>query len=276
MTAAIIGVLAIAAASVYLFPSNSGQGQPGPVASTSTTSLELITSTTSYNGNLAEVTTTTSPSGGPPGGGAQTGWDSGLVVNTTLYSPGVLSYVKSAYDYGVIGISSPADNPNLVNVIVNITGIQSVVGNWTTGYVITYSGLRILNVTVEFTKPSSYSVVSVNLTSLPNRTESINFTPQQQEVIRVALSNSTVRSFMADRGVASYYVPGVMQFPIANGTFGGDYYLSFSLINGVKGIGIYVNSNITAVVEATEASSGGEVCYYPSALCFTDPWNSTG
>jgi len=253
-----------------------GSGTATAATSSSPSSSLSVTSSTTTTGNAAAVTTTLqTQSTGPTANGSAAGWDSGLAVNATLNSPQVLGIVRSAYDYGVIGISSSPSDPSLISVLVNVTATQSVTGNWTTGYTVTDSGLTILNVTLRFTEPSTYSLLSVRATPLPDRTESLTFTPQQQEVIRVALSNGTVRGFMADYGVGSYYVPGVSQSPMANGTYGGDYYLSFSHIDGNKAISAYVNSAITQVVQASEAFNGGQVCYYPSGLCFDDPWNQT-
>ena len=164
---------------------------------------------------------------------------------------------------------------DLITVLLNVTGSQSVIGNWSTGYTVSYTGIRALNATVEFIAPSTYDIIAVGVTNLPNQTQSIAFSPQQKQVIQVALSNSTVGELM---GQSSYYVDSVMEFPLANGTYAGDYFLQLYQLNGTKNIGVFVNGASTAVVDAYTDTRITTICYGSSVpdTCFTSPWDATG
>ncbi|MGD0395290.1 MAG: hypothetical protein ABSB26_00070 [Nitrososphaerales archaeon] len=286
VTIAVVGVLAMAAASVYMFPSSSGGGiprAPNALAGTTTdpqsaplaTSTSITTTffdwsstsfmfTTSYQSTTFSLVTTTSA-----------GWGPGQLINATLNSPEVQSYIKTAYSYEVFRESASTGDPDLVMVIINVTGSQRVTGNWTSGYTVSYTGIRTLNVTVRFTAPSAFSIAGVGVASFPDRNESIaSYSPQQQQVIGVVLSNDTVRSDMTDYGLSPFYVENVTIFPIGNGTYGGDYFALVSQVNGPRFMGMWVNAGITSVVNSYEDSAIYQMCYYPGG-CFTSPWNST-
>ncbi len=292
VTIAIVGVLALAGASVYMFPSNSVGGIPrAPAAITGTTTLAQSTSletstslttstsaattimtwtstslmfTTSYQSTTFSTVTSTSA-----------GWDSGQLINATLNSLEVQSYIKTAYSYDITQEIASTSDPNLVTVVINVTGGQSVTGNWTTGYTVSYTGIKTLNLTVRFTAPSTFSVALISVATLPDRSESIaSYSSQQQQVIGVVLSNDTVRSNMTDYILSPFYVEAVTTFPIGNGTYGGDYFALISQVNGPRFMGVWVNPGITAVVNLYEDSTITQFCYSQSA-CFTSPWNST-
>ena len=201
-------------------------------------------------------------------------WDYAQVANLTLNSPNVQSFIKDAYSYSV-SIYSDHFAPNLITVLINVNGSQSVVGNYTTGYKITFSGIKVLNATVQFTPPNSYIMAAIGVTNIPNQTESASFSPQQQHVIQVALSNSTVQNLM---GKFPYYVEYIDQFPSQNGTFAGDYFVFMFQVNGTRTVGIYVNPGINAVVDAYAGTRVSTICFGSSnpLTCFTSPWNSTG
>ena len=286
VTLAIVGALAMAGASVYLFPSSSGGGilRPGnalmgtttdPQSTSLATSTSITTTffdwtstsfmfTTSYQSTTFSPVTTTSA-----------GWDPGQLINATLNSPEVQSYIKTAYSYEIFRESASTGDPNLVTVIINVTGSQRVTGNWTSGYTVSYTGIRTLNVTVRFTAPSTFSIAGVGVVSFPDRSESIvSYSSQQQQVIGVVLSNDTVRSDMTNYGLSPFYVENVTVFPIGNETYGGDYFALVSQVNGPRFMGVWVNAGITAVVNSYEDSTTAQWCYYPGG-CFTSPWNST-
>jgi hypothetical protein len=194
----------------------------------------------------------------------------------TLNSPAVQAYVKTAYSY-TIGISTRSDNPNVASVILNVTGTQTVTGNWTTGYIISYRGLRALNVTVVLTSPSSYEVTNIRVVMLANRSESVAFSPQQRTVIQVALSSSAVAQLT---GQSPYYVESVTQFPITNGTYAGDYFALLYQLNGTRIVGVFVNTSATAVVDSYADTRVQSTCFgtevegaSPSSVeCFASPW----
>lgn len=201
-------------------------------------------------------------------------WNYGEVANLTLNQPKVQAYIKSAYSY-TVSMYPGHFGPDLMTVLINVTGSQNVAGNYSSGYTITYSGMKMLNVTVEFIPPSTYFFPpEIIVASFPNQTDSITFTQQEQHVIQVALSNSTVQKLMVG---SQYYVDYVTQFPIQNGTFGGDYFVSMYQENGIRIIGAFVNPSVTAVVSSYVDTRTTMMCFGSSVpdTCFTSPWNST-
>lgn len=200
----------------------------------------------------------------------QQGWTQGGVASLVLTSPEVLSYVKPAYTYDLNIVQDPFAT-NLANALINITETQSVSGNWTGGYQVTYSGIIMLNATVQFAAPNNYQLISVGVTNLPNKTYSINYTSQQQRIIQVALSNSTVESLVSN--LSAYYVNEVSGL-VGNGT--GFYYVSIPQVDGPKAVVVYVNAAMTAVTSANYDYNEGGVCFYSPNFCYSVPWNSTG
>jgi hypothetical protein len=203
----------------------------------------------------------------------------GLVLNSST----VQSYIRGAYSYDASDLVPSASNPNLIIMTINATGTQSVKGNWTTGYEVSYMGIRTLNATVQFAEPSSYTLQGVAVTVLPNVTQSITYDSNQQQVIRVALSNATgtIKELM---GTAAFYVASVTSAPIQNGTYAGDYFALIYQVNGPNLVGVFVNGGITAVVNAYTASRAETMCWtlgtpegVPASanqVCFTSPWSS--
>ncbi|MHB8568513.1 MAG: hypothetical protein ACYC7D_14955 [Nitrososphaerales archaeon] len=178
---------------------------------TATLGQELASCGSTTTGTTTFTTTTTATSSTRT---SPQGWSQGGVASLVLTSPEVLSYVEPAYTYDLYIVQDPFA-ANLANALVNITETQNVSGNWTGGYQVTYSGIMMLNATVQFTAPSSYKLISVGVTNLPNKTYSINYTSQQLHIIQVALSNSTVESLVS--GFSSYYVNAVSGL-VGNGT----------------------------------------------------------
>ncbi len=198
----------------------------------------------------------------------QQGWTQGGVASLVLTSPEVLSYVKPAYTYDLNIVQDPFAT-NLSNALINVTEAQNVSGNWTGGYEVTYSGI-MLNATVQFTTPSSYQLISVGVTNLPNKTYSISYDSQQQHIIQVTLSNSTVEGLLSN--FTKYYVNEVSGL-VGNGT--GFYYVSIPQVDGPKAVSVSVNMAMTGVISATSGYNGGGVCFYNPYFCYTVPWNST-
>jgi len=285
----------LAAASVYFFPSNQGtnvapslstmtgttqsflSSTTVPMIFTSASSYYAIGSTTSVM--IPNVTTISSPPsvGNATTEGSPPQWDAGLAVNLTLYSPVVLSLIRNAYSYAVdccTSSSSSLNGESSIYMTIYVTESQGVSGNWTSGYLVTDSGIETINVTARFTEPASYQLASVNATALPERSYSITYTPLQQEIIGAALANSTVNGYIISDGLSPYYIGNVTAFYAGNATYGGDYFLTFLQADGPRFIGVFVNSTTMQVVRVYEDSMAASMCYYPSGVCFSSPWGS--
>lgn len=287
ISAAVVVAIVIAAGlgaiAIYSFP--------GALTSTAVNS-GVSTTTTASSMSLAVTTTTTGPPAftttGPPAftttSFTPAPWEPGQVVGLVLNSSVVQSFIGSAYSYDVVALGSSPSNPNLITVTVNVTGTQSVEGNWTTGYEVSYTGIRTLNATVQFAEPSSYTLQGVAVTVLPNVTQSITYDSNQQQVIRVALSNATgiIKGLM---GTAAFYVASVTSVPIQNGTYAGDYFALINQVNSPNLVGVVVNGGMTAVVNAYTASRAETMCWTlgtpegvpapTNQVCFTSPWSSS-
>lgn len=254
------------AGGIYLMPSS----DPSPSNLSSSTKapsvLQLRTTST-----MAVQSPPTSNQSNWNGGES---WDSGLAVKVALTSPQAQDYIKTAYSYSILGLSQTSASPIMISVLLNVTGSQTVVGNWTAGYTVSYTKLDLLNVTVQFTEPSNYTVIRAWPTQFPDSNLSISFTPAQQKVIGVLLSNATMTHSVGP----SFYVWSVSVFPIANGTYGGDYFAYLYQLNGTRTIGVFVNQGMTAVIGSYTDSRVSTFCYgsdSDSPACFTSPWNST-
>ena len=87
------------------------------------------------------------------------------------------------------------------------------------------------------------------------------------------LSNATVRWSVGP----AFYVQSVSAFPIANGTYGGDYFALLYQLNGTRIIGAFVDTHITAVLKSYTDTRGETFCYGSTAnstICFTSPWSA--
>jgi len=294
---AVIGVLVLAAAAVYFFPSNTGTSIPSPhgtataASSTQTfpgsTTLPMMLTTTSVSISLGSTFSTIGLSSTttyiPPAentttiGATSPQWDAAPAVNLTLYSPLVQTIIKSAYSYSVdccTSSSSLQSNNTSIYLAIYVVGSQAVSGNWTSRYLVTQSGVEMLAATVRYTEPASYQLASVNITSLSGQNYTISYTPLQQEVIRAAISNGSVNNYIDDDGLPPYYVGNVTAFGGGNLTYAGDYFLTLLQVNGPKFLGVYVNSTTMQVVKVYEDSMAYSMCYYPGGICFSSPWNS--
>jgi len=195
-------------------------------------------------------------------------WSEGAVAKLVFNSSKVLSYVRPAYTYSFSIVQDPFA-ANIANALINVTETQSVSGNWTTGYEVTYSGV-VLNATVQFTAPSDYQLISFGANNLSNQTYSINYNSTQQHIIQIALSNSTVENLLSK--FSPYYVNEVSGL-VGNGSSA--YYFSIGQVDGPEDVSGYVNAAMTAVGSATLGFNGGGGCYYSPTFCYSVPWNST-
>jgi hypothetical protein len=258
VTIALIGAFGLAIFASYSFPV-----QPGTITTTphSTSTVSILpgptVTTTSESQTVSTGSTTTTVITLPPTStNGQNGTSIPVVsngvniseaVSVALNSPAVQGYVANAFSNSVEQAYSSSSDPSLIFVTFNVTSSRGISGNWTTGYSLTYSGRAILNTTIQYTAPSTYQVTNLAVTNLPAYTQSISFTSQQQQIIEVALSNSTVKQYTAQ---SEYYVQSVTYFPPNSGnqTFAGDYLVYIDQVNGSCAIGIFVNPNTNAVV----------------------------
>ena len=256
VTVAVVVVIVAGAAGIYsLAQPSSSQGA----------TLAITTATTGPPNQNETTTYVGSPPFAPSGN-----LDKFQVANTALTSPEVQSYIKNAYSYDLASMDSRI--LNLFSVVLNVTESQSVTGNWSTGYTVSYSGIRTLNATVQFTEPDTYKVVDFVVTSYANQSQSVTFSSQQMQAIQVALSNSTVNSLTYQ---SSYYVESVTQFPMTNVTFGGDYLVLLYQLNGTRIVGAFVNASLTAVQGVYTDTRATTTCIGSPNTCFTSPWGGS-
>jgi len=183
------------------------------------------------------------------------------VLNSSLVFP----LVNGAYFYNVSYVSGGFSSTAPTHIILNVTGTQDVTGNWTTGYHISYSNNKLLNITVQ-KGTSAWVVTDVIINDMPNRSNYLTFDPQQQENIQAAFSNDTVQALMSG---SQYYVRIVYPHggTAANPLEGVQLYQ----VNGIRAINIDLNSTLS-VVDASLGTWAGVSCD-SNGLCVTDPWD---
>jgi hypothetical protein len=173
----------------------------------------------------------------------------GVAYNSTLGSPQVQPLIRNAYLTELLYYKYNESSPIHQCAILNITGSQVVSGNWTGGYHVSYLNNKLLNITIEFgeyMQPPRYVVTHVSVYGLSDRKYLVSFTPQQKQVIQVALADSTVRSLMADH---TYYVGTV--YPYRGGPLNGTQAVQLFEVNGAIGINVNVSSDLSSVVAAS-------------------------
>jgi hypothetical protein len=247
---------------------------------TTQTALETTSETTSATG-------TQSP---PPA------WPQNALANSTLNSPQVQAYISDAYSYSLVNITGEPSDSNLTDVVLNVTRSQAVSGNWTTGYSISYSGVSVLNLTVQrstfrqyvpldvgpvtyqvFADYSPvYRVINFSATVAPDQNETVTFSQYQNNMITIALGNSTVQAMLAN--LPGYYVSSVEPWPTT--------LVNSSLIevgvlqaNGTGGLGVLVDTNSSSVISAyTQSRVATFQCFsygstgFLTSYCVTNPW----
>lgn len=255
------------------------QQSPGAESVTQTSATSSGSNSSATRSQTSTVTDTTTISGAQtcptlPGTSYSSANITYIVPTCTTYSfPGaltqievlnsskVLPYVERAYNYSVVYVK---DLTSATDYVLNVTGRLEVAGNWTTGYDLSYTGNKLLNITV-LSEPG-HPVSSVLVDSLPDRHVSITFTRQQQSIIQTALSNSTVQALMID---PPYFV--VTEYPGAGPQNGTDTVL-FQQVQGILGVAVDLNASTMAVLDASNGSYAGVFCD-SNGLCVTDPWN---
>jgi len=180
----------------------------------------------------------------------------------------VLPYIQDAYHWDVIYYNYNESNPSRQSFVLNVTGTQAVTGNWTNNYDVSYSGNKLLNVTLQYTKPHSYVVTHLAVYDTPDRNDALLFTPAQRQSIRTTLSNSTVRGMMTG---PPYFVSLV--YPYGGGPLNGTTIVNIRQVNGIREINAAVNSANTAVVFAMVGNDVSSECY-ANGYCISDPWGA--
>jgi hypothetical protein len=250
---------------VYIYetlPAGSGAASTTSLSSHNETTFSTSTSTSTY---LPPTTTQSSSQNA-------SGWQEWAVANITLGYNRTQAYIHDAYNYSFFA-SQTGSNPVLVSALVSTFGPQIINGNWTTGYNFTFSYHSELNVTVRYTPPAKYQIISFavqNFTlggvywSIPA------YNSTQQQAISIALANASVKSYLTQY---PSYVDGAFLFPAANKTFGGDYLILFDQLTGGKILGVFVNLNAGAVVSTYGDTRATKTCF-SNGICYTSPWGS--
>jgi len=175
-----------------------------------------------------------------------------VAYNSTLGSPQVQPLIKNAYLTELLYYKYNESSPVHQCAILNITGSQEVSGDWTGGYHVSYLNNKLLNITIEFGKymqPPRYVVTHVSVYGLSDRKYLVSFTPQQKQVIQVALADNTVRSLMANH---AYYVRIV--YPYGGGPLSGTQAVQLYEVNGAIEINVNVSGDLSSVVAASAAT----------------------
>ncbi len=243
-TVAAIAVVVVLASAVMYLPMGTS-----PTTGTQPAGVSTSTGSTQTSTTLGVITTTTTMGPGPTITTTYSGClalqpiDESKVLGTVLNSSEVTQYTKTSFSYSWWYESRESCTSELPPIVqVNVTGSQSISGNWTSQYLVAYSNNTLITAEVSF----SYQITSLNVTSLPDLVQGISYNAQQQQVIGVAVSNSTVRQMTS--GV-TYYVPYFYHFVgTGNQTYNNDYYVVLDQVNGPLSWGIYINSNASQVI----------------------------
>jgi len=271
---AILGVVLVAGAIVVL-PGQHGGGSVSSITAVVTRSETTVTYTQGHgtivyspacNGSsetYGNMTFSVSPC-------VAYGFSSAIVRNGTLDTPQVLSFIKTAYEYHLVYFTHSKTNWDVMYAVLNITGHQVVNGNYSTGYQVSYVGNKLLNVTVLRVANVHIYVMHVSAYALPDRNESVAYTPQQVRVIGLTLSDPKVTSLMAG---LPYYVKFVGTS--GNATTSANYVVQLYQVDGAEFVGASVNMSLNSVTSAYSQQRGSGICW-PGGIVITDPWGETG
>jgi len=198
------------------------------------------------------------------------GWQEWAVLNATLGYYKTQWYIHNAWNY-TFNVLQTGSNPVLLSDLIGVIGPLTVSGNWTTGYVLNYTRLSALNVTVQYSPPSTYyPVIGFSSHNSTGIVETIQFNSTQQKAISIAVENSTVKAFL---GQSPTFVDAAWLFPAGNKTFGGDYVVWVFQVNGPKILVAFVNMNTNQVVSTYNSTRANRVCF-SNGPCFSSPWGS--
>jgi len=192
---------------------------------------------------------TTLAFGGTPGIGIRAYYSS---FNLAVVS----QFTDNAYSY------SPAEanvtitsNLTFAYVPILVISAQQVAGNWSTGYQISYTGIKLLNVTTtclaNCDDGGNYTAIKANITSLASRATSLSFGSMQQRAIEVALSNATVSDLAP---FPTYYVESVTTNQSPTNSSSSDIRVSLYQADGTHILNVFINSNLTQAVAILQAT----------------------
>jgi hypothetical protein len=169
-----------------------------------------------------------------------------FLENSTL-----TSQVLSAYYHSLLYLNYNDSDLSSQSAVFNVTGRQIVTGNWTGQYHVDYVRNELVNISTSFTKPSTYVVTHASVYDLPDRNYNVSFTPQQRQIIGIALSNSTVKGLTA---AYPFYVKLV--YPYNGGPLTGTEAVQLYQVDGPRVINIWVDSTTSPVVAVTGGDWG--------------------
>jgi hypothetical protein len=198
------------------------------------------------------------------------GFPSAFVRNATLDTRQVLPLIKTAYEYHLVYFAHSPANQDVMYAVLNVTGSQVVNGNYTSGYRVSYLGNKLLNVTFLQVTFQHFDVMHVSAYALPDRNESVVYTPQQVRAIHLALSDANVTSLMVD---SPYFVE--FAGSSGNATATANYVVQLYQVDGTKIVGAFVNPGLDSVVSSFSQQRGSGECW-PGGVVVTDPWGETG
>lgn len=198
------------------------------------------------------------------------GFPSAFVRNATLDTRQVLPFIKTAYEYHLVYFAHSKTDWGVMYAILNVTGSQIVTGNYTTGYQVSYVGNKLLNVTFFRVAFQHFDVTHVSAYALPDRNESVAYTPQQVRAIGLALSDANVTSLMVG---PPYYVEFVGSS--GNATNAANYVVELYQVDGPEIVGAFVNLSLSSVLNPFIQQRGSGECW-PGGIVITDPWGETG
>ena len=237
----IVAILVAAGAAGYLIGTVKQPATPYENSLSTTTSANSLGTTTSESTPGTTSITITGSTTLVPISWSYQGLSS-AVMNSSEVNPHAYYYFITRY-----GAVSPGNGTQLFADLY-VIGAQTLVGNWTTGYTMTYTGQHIFNATVQYTEPSTYTVTGMLVTNLANQSSQISFDATQERAIGVALANSTVK---ADVGGLAYYV--YFADSQVNGTFG--YWVQIGQVNGYRNLAVLVNPDLTEVSEVVASTT---------------------
>jgi hypothetical protein len=193
------------------------------------------------------------------------GFPSAFLRNATLDTQQVLAFIKTAYEYHIVYFAHSRTNPWVMYAVLNVTGGQVMTGNYTTGYQVSYVGDRLLNVTVLRVAASHFEVTHLSAYNLPDRNDSVAYTPQQVQAIKLALSDPRVESLVA--GVP-YYVEFVG--PSGSAATTGGYIVQLYQVDGTGIVVALVITDLNSVISSYAQQRISGECW-PGGIVITDP-----
>lgn len=256
--AALAVLVALAAFGAYSLAPRGGR--PAGTSASTASVLESDSSCTSTGVTFGNMTLEEGPC-------VSYGFPSGQVAYATLESSPAHDYIRTAYGYQLLYFGTSVTDSSVTYAVLNVTGSQEVTGNWTAGYEVSYTGNRLLNVTLLQVASSTYDVLHFSNYPLPDRNQSIAFSAQEAQAIEVALSDPHVESYMSG---SQYYAEYSSAFENSTAT---GYYVQFYQVDGPGTVGAFVSAGLTAVTSSHFQLRVSGECW-PDGYFIADPWNA--